>query len=203
MAFGPETRESLILRLKDAENEAAWHEFLAIYRPVVFRLALTRGLQEVDADDVTQEVMLSVSRKVVEWEADPARAKFRTWLDRVVRNAAINALTRRQQDRGVGGTSALRLINGKEASKCSDDEVFSQEILREKFRLAADEVERHFDPATWRAFWLTAVEGAEVATAAEETGKSIGAVYVARSRVMKRLRKQVKLMTGDESGGST
>ena len=62
----PETSESLILRVKDAADEAAWAEFLAIYRPVIFRLARKRGLQNADADDLAQKVFMSIARAIVE-----------------------------------------------------------------------------------------------------------------------------------------
>ena len=199
MAAAPETQVSLILRLGDPRDAAAWDEFVGIYRPVIVRLALAHGLQQCDADDLAQQVLLSVARRVPDWEADPQRARFRTWLGRVVRNAALNAITRRKPDRAVGGTTALTLINGKVALDCDDVELIELEWRRQAFRWIADQIRDEFQPKTWEAFWLTAVDGLSAAEAAKQTGKSIGAVYVARSRIMARFQEQVRTLSGEES----
>ena len=197
MPSAPETRESLIIRLRKADDNAAWEEFVAVYRPVIVRLAMSRGLQHSDADDLAQQVLVSVVRKIPEWQSDDRRAQFRTWLSKVVRNAAINMLTRRRDDRGHGGTSALILINGEPADGCTDEHVLELEWRREAFRRASDQIRDEFQAATWEAFWLTAVEGVSAADAAQQTGKSVGAVYVARSRIMARLQQKLRVMSGE------
>lgn len=202
MPSAPETRQSLIIRLKDQADNDAWEEFVGIYRPVIFRVAVSRGLQHSDADDLAQQVLVSVAKKIPEWQADPTRARFRTWLYQVVRNAAINALTRRKADCGHGGTSALMMINGRSADDCRDEEVLNLEWKREAFRRASDQIRDEFQPATWEAFWLTAVDGMAVTDVAARTGKSVGAVYVARSRVMMRLQEKTRLMSGHDCEAS-
>jgi RNA polymerase sigma-70 factor (ECF subfamily) len=98
----PETSESLILRLNNQQDVAAWTEFLAIYRPVVLRMALRRGMQHADADDLAQRVFLSVARKVSDWESHNSETRFRNWLGRIARNAILNELTRAKPDRATG-----------------------------------------------------------------------------------------------------
>ena len=80
MTESPETRDSLILRLKDRADQEAWGEFLEIYGPLVYRLAAAKGLQHADAEDVVQQVCSSVARAVDRWQPDAKRARFRTWL---------------------------------------------------------------------------------------------------------------------------
>ncbi len=103
-----ETRISLLLRIRDHNDQAAWEEFAAIYRPAIFRLARIKGLQNADAEDLTQKVLLSISKSIHTWKSDEGSARFRTWLNRVTQNAIINLISRDHQHRGTGATEVLR-----------------------------------------------------------------------------------------------
>ncbi len=92
MSDFPETSHSLIARVKDLADGTAWTEFLGIYRPVVYRLGRKRGMQDADAQDVTQRVFLSVSQAIDGWEPGPNGPPFRAWLVTVTRNAITIAL---------------------------------------------------------------------------------------------------------------
>ena len=190
MSVSPETRQSLIVRLKDRADHEAWFEFTEIYRPVVYRLALHRGLQPADADDLVQSVFSAVARVIGQWQEDPQRARFRTWLNRVAENAVVNALTRGPRDRGVGGSEMIDLLQLHPAAS-GDSQSIRVERRREIFRWAARQVRSEFQSETWDSFWMTAVEGVSVEEAARLLSRSIGAVYAARSRVMRRLREKV------------
>ena len=107
----PETRKSLLVRIQSPRDDEAWREFVAIYRPVVYRLARQRGLQHADAEDLAQRVMIAVRRAIGNWDADPAKGRFRSWLARIAQNAIINALTRRPPDVAAGGTAILGLLD--------------------------------------------------------------------------------------------
>lgn len=187
----PETRPSLVARVRDPDDQEAWREFVAAYAPAVYRLARRRGLQHADAEDLTQRVLMAVGRAVGGWRPDPARGRFRSWLATIARNAAANALARRRPDAGVGGTDLLDLL----AEQPADDEPSRQLVLLEfrrgLFRFAADRVREEFRGGTWEAFRLTAIEGLSAEEAAAELGTTAGAVYTARSRVIRRLREEV------------
>src|SRR5438045_9641942 len=94
MSSLPETRASLILRLPDAADARAWDDFVAVYAPLVYRLARRHGLQPADADDVVQEVLTAVARSGEAWLKRPDRGPCRAWLLRIARNLSINAPTR-------------------------------------------------------------------------------------------------------------
>lgn len=190
MSDYPETRASLILRLRDDADQAAWGEFVEIYRPIVCRLARRKGLQDADADDLAQQVLASVAAAVHRWNPDRARAKFRTWLERIARNRIINALTRRAPDRAAGGDSAEQQLAGQTAAE-PDSELLRAERRREVLHWAAREIRGEFTPDTWLAFWRTAVEGGSPTAVAADLDKTVGAVYAARGRIMRRLREKV------------
>jgi RNA polymerase sigma-70 factor (ECF subfamily) len=187
----PETRASLLIRVRDPADQAAWHEFVDIYRPVILRLARQKGMQEPDADDVAQEVLAAVAKAVEQREHDPKRARFRTWLNRVAHNAILNALTRGKPDRGSGDSALLAVLNQRESHTGPDSDLLRLEYRREVFRWASRQIRKEFQQATWDAFWLTAVEGRAVQVVAEELAKSTGAIYAARSRVIRRIQEKV------------
>src|SRR5271157_277367 len=105
MSSAPETRPSLLIRVRNPADRAAWQEFVEIYRPVVLRLAQYKGMQAADAEDIAQDVLVAVAKAVEQREHDPKRARFRTWLQRVANNAILDALTRGKPDRGAGGSA--------------------------------------------------------------------------------------------------
>lgn len=185
----PETNLSLLMRICDHHDREAWEQFAGIYRPAIVRFAKQRGLQVADAEDLAQQVLISVSRSIESWQPDSNRARFRTWLNRVCHNAVINALSRVKPDRASGNTQVMTLL---EQSDEGGSEQLTIEIRREVFRFAAQEIEHEFQASTWQAFWRTAVDELSVDEVANQLQKSVGSIYAARSRVMRRLREKVE-----------
>jgi len=181
MSSTPETRASLLIRVRDPADQAAWQEFVEIYRPLILRLARHKGMQRADADDVAQQVLLSVAKAVEGY--DPQRARFRTWLHRIAQNAILNGLARGKPDRGSGDSDILAGLQQHPAHDGPDSDLLRLEYRLEVFRWAARQVRKEFQDDTWMAFWLTAVEGRDGDSAAQQLGKSRGAIYAARSRV--------------------
>ncbi len=159
MAEFPETRESLVARVKDPGDGEAWARFVAVYRPAIYRLARKRGLQHSDAQDLTQLVLLAVAKAVERWEPDPDRGRFRAWLTRIARNAITNALTRARPDRGIGGTDLVDLLARHPDPSSSVCEDLDHEYQRAVFRWAQQRIRREFRPSTWEAFRRTTVDG--------------------------------------------
>jgi RNA polymerase sigma-70 factor (ECF subfamily) len=187
----PETRASLLVRLKDRADQAAWYEFAEIYRPVIVRLAGRKGMQAADAEDLAQQVLAAVAKAIGRWQEEPRRARFRTWLHRVASNLIVNALTRGKPDRGSGDTGLLQLLDQQPANEGPDSDLLRLEWRREAFRWAATQIRDEFQPDNWEAFWRTAIEGEAVDDVAQRLGKSRASVHSARSRIMRRLREKV------------
>ena len=184
----PDTRISLILRLPRSADAAAWREFVELYEPLVLRFARRRGLQEADAQDLVQRVFTSVAGAVDRWQPDPKRGKFRAWLFRIARNHLINQAALRRRERPVGGSTQVRRLHDEIDQRVIEASDVEIEYRRAVFESAAARVKRLVQPATWTAFWETMVVGRSCESVAEELNMSVGAIYVARSRVVARLR---------------
>ena len=186
----PETNPSLIARVKDLGDGVAWTEFLGIYQPAVFRMARRRGLQDADAQDVMQQVFLSISSAIERWIPGDLRPPFRAWLTTIARNAITKALARRPRDAATGSTSVVELLDAQPGPAATTAEILAEARI-EMVRWATEQIRTEFSEATWKVFWQTAIEGASAADVAKSTGRSAGAIYVARYRVTASLKEKI------------
>ena len=183
----PETSESLLLRVRDPRDRSAWDRFDAIYRPVVYRVARRAGWQHSDAEDLTQRVMVSVARAIPDWQKDDNKGGFRSWLYQVARNALISALRASRRDIAIGGSDFLQRSQAMESPTDEIERMIDEEHHRSLLRAAAEIVRDEFHASSWQAFWLTTLGELSVPDAAEKLKLSTGAVYAARSRILRRL----------------
>ena len=190
MSQWPDTSESLVQRVCDPHDTMAWSQFLDIYYPVVYQLSRRKGLQHADAMDLCQGVFVSVSVAVQKWEPQENGPRFRNWLSRIARNAILNALTRKRPDRASGSSSVVELLNAT-ADGGNLEAAIQKEGRLEAFRWAARQIEPEFHETTWKMFRETAVLGRSIVEVAAELGCSTGAIYIARCRVLARIRDRV------------
>ena len=185
-----DTRATLLLRIRDLKDRTAWSEFVALYTPLLYSYAVKAGLQDADAGDVAQEAMCDVVRSIRAFEYEPTKGSFRGWLLTITRNRIRKRLSPRQQRfAGSGDTAVLQLLHDQpQNSEEMIEQAWTQEYQLRLFHWAAERVRSEFREATWQAFWKTTVENNSIDQAASSLGLSAGAVYVARSRVLARLR---------------
>jgi RNA polymerase sigma-70 factor (ECF subfamily) len=196
----PVTRATLLVRIRDANDTQAWRQFSELYAPVVYGLFRRRGLQDADAADLTQEVLQAVAVGAERFEYDPQRGTFRGWLYRIARNKLNDFLAHQMRHpRGNGAKTTQDLINSLPAAE-EEAAQWDREYEHRVFIWAAEHVRACVDESTWQAFWQTAVEGKSGRDVAEAVGLSVGAVYVAKSRVLARLKQQVEHIQAEYEG---
>jgi RNA polymerase sigma-70 factor (ECF subfamily) len=190
MAEIPPTRASLLLRLRDPHDQAAWRDFVALYTPLVYGYARKQGLQDADAADLSQEVLAAVAGAVGRLDYDPQRGSFRNWLFTVVRHKLSN-WRRGQRHRPDGPNGSAALLD-----RCAVPDTvaaaWEAEWEQRVFRWACEQVRRDVTAPTWEAFWRTAIDGEPGQEVAAALGLSVAAVYHARSRVRARLKELVQ-----------
>jgi RNA polymerase sigma factor (sigma-70 family) len=190
----PDTRDSLLVQVRSPANREAWDQFVLVYRPVIYRLARRRGLQDADAQDLAQQVLMAVASAIGSYEKSDASVRFRHWLRRVARNAIVNALSRQPHDRAVGGSTVQELLLEAPGDDHESDAQIEWEYRRELYLRAARIVRGDIEADTWRAFELTVIEGRSIDDAAVLLKKPVGTIYAARSRIMRRLREAVRAL---------
>ena len=187
----PRTSLSLLGRLrKESVDQDAWGEFVRRYGPHIYRWCRKWKLQEADAQDVTQAVLVKLVQKMRTFEYDPTR-RFRGYLKTLTHYAWCDFLEGRQ--RAAAGSGDTQVLEALQTIEARDDLVehlnheFDQEILQEAMTRVQERVERR----TWDAFCLTALEGLSGAAAAERLAMKVGTVFKAKSKVQKMLQDEI------------
>src|SRR5437763_6221235 len=185
------TRVTLVGRLRrDPTDQAVWEEFVEHYGPRIYGWCRKWSLQEADAQDVTQNVLLKLAQKLREFSYDPSRS-FRAWLKTLTHHAWSDFLESQQRP-GLGSGDS-RVAGMLHSVAARDDLVkhleaeFDREILEE----AMGRVRLRVAPQTWSAFALTALEGLSGAEAAERIPMQVAQVFVAKRRVQKMLQEEI------------
>jgi RNA polymerase sigma factor (sigma-70 family) len=192
MAEIPATRASLLIRLRNPQDEAAWTEFVNLYGPLLYGYARKQGLQDADAADMGQEVLIAVAGAIGRLEYDPRCGAFRNWLFTILRRKLMNRReSLAQRNRGSGDTAMHRLLEQCEAPADLEAE-WEAQWQRRLVAWACDEIRRQVADATWQAFWKTSIEDLPGQQVAAELGLSVAAVYQARSRVLARMRQLIQ-----------
>lgn len=196
-----QTRPSLLVRVRDHNDVDAWRQFVEAYAPLIVCFAMKRGFQEADAADLTQEVMQKVAHGIARFDYDPVRGTFRSWLYRITRNALSDQVeTAQRQIRGTGDERYQELLKLKHG----DDELeqhWDREHAAHMMRWAMRKLRADFSSATVAAFERTVLGEEKVAVVAQDLGLSVGAVYIAKSRALVRLREILHEVESPGLGG--
>lgn len=182
-----ETRITLLARLAGSgeTDEAAWDEFVRHYGTRIVFWCQRWGLQEADVEDVSQQVLFKLSRRMKTFEYDASQS-FRAWLKTVTRNALLDFESDRAGSAITDAVEMLLTVEARTDLESQLEQEFDRELLEEALR----RVKARVAPHTWDAFRFTALDHRDAAEVARELSMSVGAVYQARSSVVKRLQEE-------------
>ena len=185
------TSATLLARLGQVPpDQAAWAQFTERYGRKIYAWCRRWNLQEADAEDLTQDVLLKLAEKMQTFVYDPTKS-FRAWLKTVARHAWSDSWSGRKAAIGAGGSQALELLQTVEAREDLVrrlEEEFDRELLDE----AMARVRLRVMPRTWEAFDRTALQGQSGAEAAQALGMKVATVFVARSKVQKMIQEEMQ-----------
>jgi RNA polymerase sigma-70 factor (ECF subfamily) len=195
-----DTSLTLMMRLQQSSGDPrAWAEFVERYRPMIRAWCLKWHLQESDADDVVQEVLIKLLAAIRKFQYDPARS-FRAWLKTVTQNALSDfvASRRKHPEQMV---SPIDAIAESDDARTDLEQQIQDAFDGELLELAMRRVQKRVKPATWDAFRLTVIDGKSGADAAGKLEIPVAHVFVAKHRVQKMLQEEVRsLKRGPRKG---
>jgi RNA polymerase sigma-70 factor, ECF subfamily len=186
------TSRSLLDRIR-ADDAVAWDRLVDLYAPLLFQWCRRWDLPQQEMPDIFQEVFQAVATHIAEFRKETDSDTFRGWLRTIARNK-VNDHFRRQgrEPAGIGGTEAqirfARLPAIASEDESDSDVEKSDQLL---FSRALELIRTEFESRTWQAFWLTTIEARDTQYVAAELKMTPGAVRVAKSRVLRRLREEL------------
>ena len=188
------TASSFLLAGAKQMDAESWSRLVSTFGPVVYGWARASGVKESEASDVVQDVFISVARGIASFERQKKEGSFRSWLATITRSRVRDHFRRqtKQNADGVGGTAAWESIQQTpEATDDFDSTICPDSALGIIRRSALESVKAEFEPPTWKAFWMMAVEEMPGKEVAENLGMSLASVYQSKSRVLRRLRQRL------------
>jgi RNA polymerase sigma-70 factor (ECF subfamily) len=177
------TSQTLLRKLRDPDQSAAWDRFVRLYSPGLYSWACGMGLKEDDAADLVQDVLLTLIKTLPEFEYDPGK-RFRGWLWTVTKNQFLKRSNRRSS-----ATVDPNILDQRENKP--EEPFWEEEYRKHMFSRIAMMLEKDFPAPTWRAFWAHVVEGKPASQVSAELGINFWAVYTAKVRVLAHLHKEL------------
>lgn len=189
------TQPSLLSRVRDPSNEAAWREFDAQYRELILRYCRARGLQTADAEDVRQISMTNLAKSLRSFKYHPGRGRFRAYLGQVVRSAISRHFGRPESRARALDSGVLAMVEVKDSS--GPDEIWEQEWVRHHYRLAMETVRTTFDARSVDIFDRL-LAGDAVAKVADHYEITTQAVHKVKQRIRDRLKELIAIQIEQE-----
>jgi len=187
------TRASLLIRIRDRRDAAAWEEFDAIYRPMLLRFATLRGLEHAAAEDVVQQCLIAVQEHIERFDYDPKRGRFKGWLRTLVNNRIRNLRRDRRETPGESG-----YFQRDQAREETPEETFDRLWMEEHLRHGLRRVRRETDEQTFQAFEWYVLEERPVEEVCQALNVTANQLYKIKWRLTQKLAEHMKELTEGE-----
>jgi RNA polymerase sigma factor (sigma-70 family) len=195
---GPHTSVTLLGLLRNPEDQRAWGEFAARYGGAIQSWCLAQGLQPSDADDVTQQLLAEIHRKIRKFRYDPGRGRFRDYLKVITRNACRDFFTRKPPSVAQGLLDNLPAREDFERELDQVEQEMEKQVNLERLREALGWVSQQVSERDWRIFQELAFEGRKGKDVARERAMKVAAVYVVSGRVKQKVMEKFLELGGSE-----
>jgi RNA polymerase sigma factor (sigma-70 family) len=196
------TRQSLLSRLKDKEDNQSWRHFLDLYWKLIYGVATQAGLTHDEAQDVVQETVISVARTMDQFKYDPKRCSIKTWLQHLTRKRIADQFRKRRVDESRHEQASLQAL-GTAVNEIADpgrtelDKVWDEEWEKNLMDAALERVKARVNPKHYQIFHLYALRGLSVNQVCAALGVNSGHVYLAKHRVSAMLKKEIKKLDSE------
>jgi RNA polymerase sigma-70 factor (ECF subfamily) len=197
------TRESLLSRLKDWNDDAGWREFFKIYRQLIFATAIKAGLRADEAEEVVQETCISVAKTIKEFQYDPKRCRFKNWLGHLAQKRIADRFRKRSRELPLGETASGRTTRTAAIERVPDpaaknlDAIWEQEWQEKLMTAALDKVKTEVSAEQYQMFDFYVLKKMPAAKVAKSLGVSIGQVYLSKHRVGSLLKKEARRLEAE------
>ena len=181
------TSVSLLRRLQSADSGMAWERFVELYSPLIYQCARRQGLSSADAADLLQEVLAVLVSKLPDFQYDSKR-QFRSWLRTVTRNKVADFHRRRTSKPRIDAGQGIEIVADTASSDLFEESEYRRYLAGRALKIMRDE----FSEKSWQAVWKHVVDGVPAREIATELEMTVNAVYLAKSRVLARLREELE-----------
>jgi RNA polymerase sigma-70 factor (ECF subfamily) len=194
-----DTRLSLLERIRESDDPDSWSQFYAIYDPVLRSFVRSKGIgNEADIDDIVQELLIALSRRLKKLDFDKRKGKFRTYLWQSANHAVISWYRKNAKHRQAADVAFdSRMLELEYQSQRDPDEEFVRAIRKRVMEQALLEVQHETPPQRWHCFQMHVLDRQPAAQVADNLGIKSNLVFVNASRTMKRLRDLTAQMMED------
>ena len=192
------TRASLLARLKDWDDQASWREFHGTYGRLIQNFALKQGVPEDGVKDIVQETLLSVAKAIREFQYDPAKCSFKSWLLGVTRHRIADHFRRHPRERDARNASPASTTRTATVERIPDphslapQDVWEEEWKNNVVELALEKLKAQVSTKHFQIFYLHVIKQQPTAKAAKALGVSVGQVYLVKHRLKSAFEKSVR-----------
>jgi RNA polymerase sigma factor (sigma-70 family) len=197
------TRESLLSRLKDWNDDEGWREFFEIYRQLIFTTAIKSGLRADEAEEVVQETIISVAKTIKEFKYDPKKCRFKNWLGHLAQKRIADRFRKRARELPMNETRPNETARTAAIERVPDaggvdlDAIWEEEWRQKVLAAAIERVKTMVSAEQYQMFDFYVVRKMPAEKVARDLGASTGQVYLAKHRVSRLIKKEVQRLEAE------